>query len=314
MNLSQICQLCYQITASYLNITQSNAKGDSSINFDVITDTQLAINKTREIFQNDIFPNWNPINGDISLSFNGGKDCHVLLLLYLSSLWEYYMIQIKDSQYDSQYHTFPLDKLPTVFINDMDTFTTLELFVQDLTHRYNLQLYENIDTSQAIADVDNTTRKSMKDEFVHYLKMYPQTKAIIIGVRHTDPYAQELKPIQWTDSNWPQFIRLQPILHWKLINIWSFLLYSGEPICSLYEQGFTSIGGINNSIPNPKLLKESGHQDKVQEPELLFKWEINNNFQDPGHVNVSKPLETYDGYWPGWYLINDDWERLGRIK
>lgn len=290
-----------------MNITQNVS---NSMNWDIISDTQSAINKTRNIFQNDIFPNWNPINGEISFSFNGGKDCHVLLLLYLSSLWEYYMIKIHESQYDARFHVFPLDKLPTVFINDVDTFKTLELFVQDLTNRYNLQLYENIDTSKS--DNTNTKRKSMKDEFVHYLQLYPRTKAIIIGVRHTDPYAQDLESIQWTDSNWPQFIRLQPILHWKLTNIWSFLLFSGEPICSLYQQGFTSIGGIHNSVPNPKLSINSTEGAK---PKLLFEWEINNNYATPGFVNVSRALESYDnGYWPGWYLVNDDWERLGRIK
>ena len=309
MSLGNVAEMCYNITSSFLRL-QINAT-------EITKETQKAVLKTRHYFLNDIFPRWNPLNNEISFAYNGGKDCQVLLLLYLSSLWEYYMIQIYNSQYESKFHKFPLKKLPTVFINSNETFPALESFITMTTQRYHLSLYEDKQFSGCNND--------MATEFQKYLDLNPMTKAIIIGVRHSDPYGNRLKTIQMTDSNWPQFIRLQPILEWNLANIWSFLLYSGEPICPLYRYGYTSLGGIN-TIPNPYLKKQnksSKYGNDLDDiiKEFSFEYELDNSIGTSIQPN-SKRWETDDvdlialgdEYLPGWYLIDDSKERAGRIK
>lgn len=296
--LGDVAKHCYQFTESYLNLPERSS---------VIIETKNAIRLTRSYFIQDIFSKWSPLNGEISFSYNGGKDCQVLLLLYLSCLWEYFVCHAQNSQYDRKYHRFPMTKLPTVFIDLEETFSTLEEFIVSTSTRYHLSLYEN----------QREHGITMPVAFERFLQLYPETKAIVIGIRHTDPYGEYLKPIQPTDSNWPDFIRLQPLLHWKLTNIWSFLLYSGEPISGLYGVGFTSIGSINSTMPNPH-LKESN----IVSRESMFEWEIKHSFQGSQSPNVSplssedqKLLDSFeDRYLPGWYLTDDSLERDGRIK
>ncbi|CAI4037858.1 hypothetical protein SMKI_04G1920 [Saccharomyces mikatae IFO 1815] len=305
MQLSKAAELCYEITNSYLHIHQKSQ---------IIASTQEAIRLTRKYLLNEIFVRWSPLNGEISFSYNGGKDCQVLLLLYLSCLWEYFFIKAQNSQFDFEFQSFPMQRLPTVFIDQEETFPTLENFVLETSERYCLSLYES--QRQSGASIN------MADAFRDFIKIYPETEAIVIGIRHTDPYGETLKPIQRTDSNWPDFIRLQPLLHWDLTNIWSFLLYSNEPICGLYGKGFTSIGGINNSLPNPHLKKDCNNVT------LHFGWEINHAFSknaEDDHKSLinTSPISVVDkerfsgyhgDYYPGWYLVDDTLERAGRIK
>ncbi|CCF58806.1 hypothetical protein KAFR_0F02090 [Kazachstania africana CBS 2517] len=309
MTLARISETCYKITKSYLNLTNRTS---------IITETQNAINLTRHILINDVFTRWSPLNGEISFSYNGGKDCQVLLLLYLSCLWEFFVVKANESQFDFKYHRFPMTQLPTVFINSEETWPTLENFMNYTQKRYHLSLYESM------KDDDRYNKSmSMSDAFQDFLYKNPVTKAIVIGIRHTDPFGEHLKSIQKTDSNWPDFIRLQPLLHWKLGNIWSFLLFSNEPICGLYNYGFTSIGNVHETKPNPFLKIENSSNDI----ELPFSREISNSFNpemrnDNNIVNFSEIdgtdkewLLQYSGnYLPGWYLTDDSLERAGRFK
>ncbi|QLQ80306.1 hypothetical protein HG537_0D03070 [Torulaspora globosa] len=304
MDLGQVSEYCYNLTNSYLEIKNQTQ---------VIADTQDAIRLTKRYFLQDIFPRWSPLSCEISFSYNGGKDCQVLLLLYLGCIWEFFLNSVQDSQYDRQYHQYPLRSLPTVFIDQEETFATMEDFVASTSERYCLSLYESVR--------DEGKKLSMPEAFDQYLKLHSDTKAIVIGIRYTDPYAADLKTIQPTDDDWPDFLRLQPLLHWKLSNIWSFLLFSNEPICGIYGMGFTSIGSIKNTLPNPHL-----NVDRKDKPSLLFQWEIAHAFgktddQDP-EVNVSqvnhKDLallnNSNEKYLPGWYLTDDSLERAGRVK
>ncbi|SCU80492.1 LADA_0B07800g1_1 [Lachancea dasiensis] len=299
MTLAEVAERCYHITSSYLASSSDSA---------IVGSTKEALNLTRRYFLQDVFTQWNPFSKKLSFSYNGGKDCQVLLILYLSCLWEFFAESVGSSQYPAQYHQFPLRFLPTVYINQTETFTTLENSIESTRKRYFLSVYES---------PQNQT--SMPEAFKKFLDVHPQTEAIVIGIRHTDPFGSDLDCVQKTDKNWPTFMRIQPLLHWKLANVWSLLLYSNEEICGLYETGFTSIGSINSTVPNPFLKKS--HSD-LQNP---FQWEIENAFgkrkEDINKVRVSKlssaDVQLFAGcsddeYYPGWYLVDDSLERAGR--
>jgi FAD synthetase len=48
-------------------------------------------------------------------------------------------------------------------------------------------------------------------------------------------------------------MRINPMLDWNCNDVWEYLLKKEVPYCSLYERGYTSIGNMRNTKPNPHL-------------------------------------------------------------
>ncbi|ORY49783.1 FAD1 flavin adenine dinucleotide synthetase [Rhizoclosmatium globosum] len=119
----------------------------------------------------------------------------------------------------------------------------------------------------------------MKDGLQLFLDTYPSVKAVLVGTRRTDPYSANLKEFDPTNNGWPACIRVHPILDWSYGAIWDYLRDEKVPYCSLYDEGYTSLGGINNTLPNPALKKENG-----------------------------------EGYHPAYMLLDGSRERDGRVK
>lgn len=43
------------------------------------------------------------------------------------------------------------------------------------------------------------------------------------------------------------------MLDWSCANVWEYLQKKKVPYCSLYDVGYTSIGNVKNTRPNPHL-------------------------------------------------------------
>jgi FAD synthetase len=71
-----------------------------------------------------------------------------------------------------------------------------------------------------------------------------------MGVRRTDPHSSNLKYFSSTDESWPSFMRINPILEWDLDNIWNYIKLLNIPYCILYDRGYTSIGNMDDTLPN----------------------------------------------------------------
>lgn len=119
----------------------------------------------------------------------------------------------------------------------------------------------------------------MKAAFASYLAHNPSIQAIFVGTRRTDPHGGDLKPFEMTDRGWPSFMRVHPVLEWRYREVWAFLRWMDVEYCELYDRGFTSLGGTNDTVPNPRLRVE-GAEGK---------------------------------YWPAWMLEDEGEERAGRI-
>ncbi|KAL8909040.1 MAG: hypothetical protein Q9171_005197 [Xanthocarpia ochracea] len=120
----------------------------------------------------------------------------------------------------------------------------------------------------------------MKEAFSQYLKRNPEVKAIFVGTRRTDPHGGLLSAdgFDVTDGGWPRFMRVHPVIEWHYVEVWAVSLPKSEtglergkggltahpvrrghlkiPYCELYDQGYTSLGGTDDTHPNPALRVE----------------------------------------------------------
>lgn len=69
------------------------------------------------------------------------------------------------------------------------------------------------------------------------------------------------------------------MLDWNCENVWEYVLKLKVPYCSLYDRGYTSIGNMRNTRPNPQLEVEG----------------------QPGT------------FLPAYHLLDDSLERAGRL-
>jgi len=174
---------------------------------------------------------------ELSLSYNGGKDCLVLLILLLCSL--------------TTYRKTPLPRaLQSVYIISPHPFAEVDAFVASSTLSYRLDLAHYA--------------MPMKAAFERYLLEHEKVKAILVGTRRTDPHGQSLTHFDETDKGWPAFMRVHPVIDWHYAEIWAFIRYFEIPYCSLYDQGYTSLGGTTDTHPNPALKAVDGTESKEQ--------------------------------------------------
>eukprot|EP00002_Diphylleia_rotans_P038454 TRINITY_DN8751_c0_g1_i1.p1 TRINITY_DN8751_c0_g1~~TRINITY_DN8751_c0_g1_i1.p1 ORF type:complete len:287 (-),score=61.28 TRINITY_DN8751_c0_g1_i1:473-1333(-) len=194
----------------------------------------------------------------LALSFNAGKDCMVLLhILHLaisknhpsqqSSLTGQTTISSNEC---SDLHGPQLqsrdDSLPifvVYFKTTTDSFAEVLEFMDLVGNRYGFKT--RVEEGSMKAGLQNAL------DHRHF-------KAIFMGSRRTDPYCGHLEHFSITDSNWPQVMRINPIIDWDYKDIWEFTKALQLPYCRLYELGYTSLGSTKNTVPNPALKQDDG--------------------------------------------------------
>ncbi|KAK2055707.1 adenine nucleotide alpha hydrolases-like protein [Colletotrichum caudatum] len=203
----------------------------------------------------------------ISLSYNGGKDCLVLLIMLLTCLARRYASPQQSSRSnDSNGATssFP-NQFQAVYIVSKHPFAEVDDFVETTSSQYHLDV--------------KRYAMSMKDGLGAYLADRPSVKAIFVGTRRTDPHGEKLTHFDPTDSGWPDFMRVHPVIDWHYGML--FIRHLDIPYCPLYDQGYTSLGGTQDTHPNPQLKKQG---------------------------------ENGASFRPAYELMDDDEERLGRDR
>jgi FAD synthetase len=200
---------------------------------------------------------------ELSLSYNGGKDCLVLLVLILAALHPL-----------APPEKGGISSIPAIYALPPYPFASIEGFVRSSAQAYHLSL------TRYMADPPRTTLRAV---FESYLARNPSIKAIFVGTRRTDPHGAKLTHFDRTDHGWPDFVRIHPVIDWHYAEIWALIRHLGIEYCCLYDEGYTSLGGTNDTQPNPKLKVDARDQP------------------DAGPK-----------YRPAYKLLEDDEERLGR--
>lgn len=271
-----------------------------------------------------------------ALSFNGGKDCTVLVHILSAVLRR---LNRLDSGVNADSSTSPIPPIPSLYITCPSPFPTVEKFIRfcvSPTHGYNLQVIsvhggmkkgirtyldgggrEQVGitrTSDALTHAD--VRESRKPRDI---------RAMFVGTRRDDPHGPQLCARSWTDKDWPRVERIHPILDWSYQDVWHFLRCphlasndasigwsrqelathwgtagggdQGVPYCLLYDQGYTSLGSTHNTLPNPKLRMDDEQQTSSTEQPVLV---------GDG---------TAKGRWRPAYMLKDaSFERAGRVQ
>lgn len=172
---------------------------------------------------------------EVFLSFNGGKDCTVLLHL---------IAQRFSSDSDRA-------QLQCWYIEpEYPSLDEVEEFVRQCEVYYKIRI--------------NRIKGRIKDALSIICSANPRLKACIMGSRRTDPYCEKLDSFQKTDPGWVELMRVSPILDWTCDNIWEYILTTKVPYCSLYDIGYTSLGHRNNTRPNPHLQYLSPGTNQVE--------------------------------------------------
>ncbi|XP_017248368.1 uncharacterized protein LOC108219426 isoform X1 [Daucus carota subsp. sativus] len=181
---------------------------------------------------------------EVAFSFNGGKDSTVLLHLLRAG---YYLHKEEKSCASVglvDHFEFPIR---TIYFETPSTFTEINSFTYETASTYGLQM--------------DIIRLDFKSGLEALLKANP-IKAVFLGVRIGDPTAVGQEQFSPSSPGWPSFMRVNPILDWSYRDVWAFLLTCKVQYCSLYDQGYTSIGSIHDTVPNDLLCIQDSKDDK----------------------------------------------------
>ncbi|XP_008789470.2 FAD synthase-like [Phoenix dactylifera] len=172
----------------------------------------------------------------VAFSFNGGKDSTVLLHLLRAG---YYLHKEKtDNSHGNQLDCMLNCPIRTIYFESPCAFPDINLFTYETAAVYDLHL--------------EIIRSDFKSGLGTLLTEKP-IKAIFLGTRIGDPNAVGQEQFSPSSTGWPPFMRVNPILDWSYRDVWAFILTCKVKYCSLYDQGYTSIGSIHDTVPNALL-------------------------------------------------------------
>lgn len=174
----------------------------------------------------------------LALCFNGGKDATVLLDL-VSKVSEYKLQSGSKDVLTEIERQERKQQIKTYYLDNSDDFEEIISFMHRSQDFWNIKLIK-LSTS------------SLKDGLSDLIENY-DTKAIFLGVRNSDLKLPLTNEFQQTTDGWPDAMRVMPILKWNYHEIWEYIEKTNIPYCSLYDQGYTSIGSKNDTFPNPNL-------------------------------------------------------------
>ncbi|KAK1132182.1 hypothetical protein K0M31_016305 [Melipona bicolor] len=158
---------------------------------------------------------------EVFVSFNGGKDCTVVLHLTAC------IAKLQN-----------ISSLLCLYVT-AEPFPEVDSFVERAAQYYGLELIKK--------------ECPMRQALCSLLNEKANLKASLMGMRKGDPGTEYLEAFTKTDPSWPNLIRVNPILNWSYDQVWKFLLKHNVPYCPLYDEGYTSLGTKSTTVPNPRL-------------------------------------------------------------
>ncbi|EFN50929.1 hypothetical protein CHLNCDRAFT_28612 [Chlorella variabilis] len=180
----------------------------------------------------------------VAFSFNGGKDSTVLLHLLRATVAQRQRLHEATVGTPNGFcDDLPLGGVLTFFFHHDTDFPEILEFTHETNKQYGLCM------------------EILTGDFKQGLEQLLQQthiQGIILGTRRGDPNAADQETFCPSSVGWPPFMRINPILDWSYHDVWGFLNLAHVPYCCLYDQGYTSLGAVSNTVPNSALRLEDG--------------------------------------------------------
>jgi len=196
-------------------------------------------------------------------SYNGGKDAVVVMHLLRVALAHYVQAHELDEPSSSSSTTSTVPRPRLVYFEQPSTeFPEVKALVTQTTQRYDLDLkvYQNVPFAQGL-------KACIESEGGAPL-------AFLLGTRKGDPNCKEQETFAPSSTWMPAFMRVNPILNWTYGDIWHFLRKFNLPYCSLYDQGYTSLGKVDDTLPNPALAVGKTEGGGYYPAHMLTDWSL----------------------------------------
>jgi FAD synthetase len=164
-------------------------------------------------------------------SYNGGKDADVIMHLFRAAMAKY--------SYDNQINY----KAKVVYFAVKNEFPEILNHIEESEKVFDLQLKK----------YDCCISQGLQ---IHIDQLGKGSCAFILGTRKSDPNCDNQEFFS-PSSSWVSatFMRVNPIINWDYGHVWHFLRLFDLPYCSLYDQGYTSLGKTTDTLPNPALMR-----------------------------------------------------------
>jgi FAD synthetase len=120
------------------------------------------------------------------------------------------------------------------------------------------EVLDHLKSTQEELNLEITSYKSgIREGLIEHINFLQEqgyrTPAFVIGTRHSDPNSAGQEKFCPSSSWMPPFMRINPILDWDYGHIWHFLRTFQLSYCHLYDKGYTSLGKVKDTLPNPSL-------------------------------------------------------------
>jgi FAD synthetase len=190
----------------------------------------------------------------LCVAFNGGKDATAALLLTAAAAagkaWRHGSKSPRPEHFRGDAaDDSGLPRLKAIYFWGKDEFPGMRDFVESVCHEYGVDLvvYHNVDF-----------KAGLEDAIARF-----GFRGFVMGLRRGDPDAKwipegDAGAFAPSSDGWPDFVRVHPVIEWTYSEVWTLLKRYELPYFSLYDEGYTSLGNVKNTSPNPALKKEGG--------------------------------------------------------
>ncbi|CAN8075620.1 unnamed protein product [Agarophyton chilense] len=193
---------------------------------------------------------------NVAVAFNGGKDATVVMHLARAALANW----CNENATSAELHCLYMCGA------EGEQFSEVNSFVREQVSAYQLSAVE--------------VHLGIKEGICKFTKERDNMCAFILGTRRSDPHGATMEHFEPSSKGWPPFMRVNPVLTWHYHDVWEFLRHFRLPYCCLYDRGYTSLGSVATTGPNPALKND----------------------------------ENERGYEPAWMLEDESLERAGRVS